>query len=227
MTLTAQVTACPPGRRRLAGRGRPATAAVLTAAAVLAAVSCSTSSTPGRPVTAGSAHAPLATARPAPAAALARPLPRARPNRLQIPMIGVDTALIDLGLERDGTLQVPPDGTRAGWFTGAPSPGERGPAVITGHVDWAGHQGVFYDLRRLKAGAPITIVRQDGSTAVFIVTGTQQVPKGTFPTRAVYGDVNHPALRLITCGGSFDHTAHSYRDNIVVYADLLTTRTST
>ena len=86
---------------------------------------------------------------------------------------------------------------------------------------------MFYDLRRLKAGASITIVRQDGSTAVFQVTGTQQVPKGTFPTRAVYGDVDHPALRLITCGGSFDHTAHSYRDNIVVYADLLTTRTST
>ena len=59
--------------------------------------------------------------------------------RLQIPAIGVDTALIDLGLQRDGTLQVPPDGTRAGWFTGAPSPGERGPAVMTGHVDWAGH----------------------------------------------------------------------------------------
>jgi sortase (surface protein transpeptidase) len=142
---------------------------------------------------------------------------------LQIPAIGVDTALIDLGLQRDGTLQVPPDGTRAGWFTGAPSPGERGPAVMTGHVDWAGHEGVFYDLRHLRVGARIMVARQDGSTAVFGVTGTQQVGKGTFPTRAVYDDVDHPALRLITCGGSFDNTAHSYRDNIVVFADLLTT----
>jgi len=85
---------------------------------------------------------------------------------------------------------------------------------------------VFYTRRHLPVGAQITVARQDGSTAVVGVTGTQQVQQGTFPARAVYDDVHHPALRLITCGGSFDHTAHSYRDNIVVFADLLTTRTT-
>ncbi len=228
------------GRPAAPGRVRTVTA-VLSIGAVLATTSCSTSPAPGLPIAAGQANAgpteagsaaaaPIAKATQAgaaPAAPVARALPRSRPVRLQIPAIGVDTALIDLGLQRDGTLQVPPDGTRAGWFTGAPSPGERGPAVMTGHVDWAGHEGVFYDLRHLQLGARITVTRRDGSTAVFGVTGTQQVPKGTFPTRAVYDDVDHPALRLITCGGSFDHTAHSYRDNIVVFADLLTTQAST
>jgi len=86
---------------------------------------------------------------------------------------------------------------------------------------------VFYDLRHLQVGARLTVTRRDGSTAVFAVTRVQQVPKGSFPTQQVYGDVDHPALRLITCGGSFDHSAHSYRDNIVVFADLLTTHAST
>jgi len=145
--------------------------------------------------------------------------------RLKIPSIGVDTPLIDLAVTPDGTLQVPPDGTHAGWFTGAPTPGERGPAIMTGHVDWNG-KGVFFDLHQLTDGKHIEVTRQDGSTAVFAVTRVQQVPKGSFPTQQVYGDVDHPALRLITCGGSFDHSAHSYRDNIVVFADLITTPTA-
>jgi len=202
-------------------------AAVLTAGAVLATTSCSTSPA-AKPAVAGV----LASAKPTEAggprnATVTRTLARSRPVRLQIPAIGVDTALIDLGLQRDGTLQVPPDGTRAGWFTGAPTPGERGPAVMSGHVDWAGQEGVFYNLRHLKVAARITVTRQDGSTAVFGVIATQQVSKDAFPTRAVYGDVNHAALRLITCGGSFDRAAHSYRDNIVVFADLLTTHSTT
>ncbi len=210
------------GRPPAPGRVRTVTA-VLSIGAVLATASCLTSLTPGPPVATVQGNAGPTEAGSAPAAPVVRPLPPSRPVRFQIPAIRVDTALIDLGLQRDGTLQVPPDGTRAGWFTGAPSPGERGPAVMTGHVDWAGHQGVFYDLRHLPVGARITVSRRDGSTAVFNVTGTQQVRKGSFPTRAVYDDIDHPALRLITCGGSFDHTAHSYRDNIVVFADLLNT----
>jgi len=38
----------------------------------------------------------------------------------------------------------------AGWYTGAPTPGELGPAIITGHVDWGGHPGVFFNLRNLN-----------------------------------------------------------------------------
>ena len=71
-------------------------------------------------------------------------MPGSRPVRLQIPALGVDTGLLDLGLRDDGTLEVPPDGASVGWFTGGPSPGALGPAVIVGHVDWAGELGLFY-----------------------------------------------------------------------------------
>ncbi len=200
-------------------------ALALTAGGALGAVSCSAAPRPrAEPPTARPAYSAPATAAPAHGRAAAA-LTRSVPVRLKIPSIGVDTPLIDLAVTPDGTLQVPPDGTRAGWFTGAPTPGERGPAIMTGHVDWNG-KGVFFDLHQLSDGKRIEVTRQDGSTAVFAVTRVQQVPKGSFPTQQVYGDVDHPALRLITCGGSFDHSAHSYRDNIVVFADLITTSTA-
>jgi hypothetical protein len=116
---------------------------------------------------------------------------------------------------------VPPSGFPAGWYTGAPTPGQLGPAIVAGHVDWNGHPGVFYNLRDLKSGATITIARQDGSTALFRVLGVQQFPKDHFPTEAVYGNLSYAGLRLITCGGSFDRHARSYEDNIVAFAQLV------
>jgi hypothetical protein len=154
----------------------------------------------------------------------AAPMTRSTPIRVQIPAIGVNSALMQLGLRGDGSLQVPPAGFPAGWYTGAPTPGERGPAIIAGHVDWGGQPGVFYHLRDVPPDAEVTVTRQDGSAAVFRVTQVNEYPKAQFPTEVVYGDLDHAGLRLITCGGVFDRQAHSYEDNIVVFADLVATR---
>ena len=147
--------------------------------------------------------------------------PTSPPVRLQVPAIGVDSELMALGLEDDGSLEVPPDGFPAGWFTGARMPGGVGPAVMAGHVDWGGSPGVFYDLHSLVPGDEITVTRADGSAVAFAVASVEQFPKDAFPTAAVYGDLDHPGLRLITCGGSFDRAERSYEDNIVVFADLV------
>ena len=148
-------------------------------------------------------------------------LSRSRPVRLQIPAIGVDSELMQLGLLADGSLQVPPAGFPAGWYTGAPTPGERGPAVLAGHVDWNGRPGVFYDLRRLRVRDEVRVQREDGTVARFRVVRIAQFPKRVFPTALVYGNLDHAGLRLITCGGSFDRSARSYRDNLVAFADLV------
>jgi sortase (surface protein transpeptidase) len=153
--------------------------------------------------------------------AVAGTMTAATPVRLQIPSIGVDSELMDLGLQADGTLQVPPGGFPAGWYTGAPTPGELGPAIIAGHVDWGGQPGVFFDLRELSTGDEIAITRDDGSTARFRVTHVEQFAKDAFPTQAVYGNLDHAGLRLITCGGSFDPQMRSYNDNLVVFAELI------
>jgi hypothetical protein len=146
------------------------------------------------------------------------------PVRLRIPAIGVDTGLMQLGLQSDGSLEVPPEGFPAGWYTEAPTPGELGPAIIAGHVDWDGSPGVFFALRDLTPGTEIAVEREDGSTALFQVQSVEQFAKGAFPTNAVYADLDHAGLRLITCGGSFDRSARSYSDNIVVFAALSSSR---
>jgi hypothetical protein len=167
--------------------------------------------------------APVTTTSAVPTVSAPLTMAASAPVRLQIPAIGVDSPLIDLGLQDDGTMQVPAKGFPAGWFTGAPSPGELGPAVLAGHVDWGGSPGVFYDLRKVAVGNEIAVSRADGSTAVFRVTQVGQYAKDAFPTGAVYGDLDHAGLRVITCGGDFDHAAHSYEDNTVVFADLVAT----
>jgi hypothetical protein len=171
---------------------------------------------------ASTADPPAGPRPPAPASVIATaPLAAAAPVRLRIPAIDVDSALIRLGLQPDGTLQVPADGSVAGWFTGAPTPGERGPAVLAAHVDWNHAPGVFFDLRDLEPGDEVAVDRADGRTARFVVLGVEQYPKDAFPTERVYGDIDHAGLRLITCGGEFDRVARSYRDNVVVYAGLV------
>ena len=144
----------------------------------------------------------------------------ARPVWLSIPVIGVRTSLVDLGLRSNGTLQVPSSTAVAGWYTGSPRPGAVGAAVIAGHVDSRSGLGIFFWLRDLRPGDRIYVGRADGTMAVFTVTAVRKVAKDLFPTAAVYGPVPDPELRLITCGGVFDRSLGSYLSNIVVFARL-------
>jgi LPXTG-site transpeptidase (sortase) family protein len=161
----------------------------------------------------------VAAANPGPAKGPAA-LPASPPTGVEIPKIGAKSTLVPLGLNQDGTVEVPPVSTpmQAGWYTQAPTPGEIGPAVILGHVDGNKQPGIFYRWKELAKGDEVRVSRTDGTTARFTVTKVDQVSKKDFPTDQVYGDVTDAELRLITCGGTFDHTAHSYEDNIIVYA---------
>jgi hypothetical protein len=200
-----------------------AAVAAISAAVIIGTAGCSGQSgtAPAPPASATSrvqrspAPAPRSTSAPV---VVAAHLERSVPLRLLIPAIGVNTPLMDLGQKSDGTLQVPPSGFPAGWYTGAPTPGQLGPAIIVGHIDWNG-PGVFFRLHALRPGDEVTVTRTDGSRPVFRVSRVAQFPKSAFPTTLVYGNINHPGLRLITCGGSF--TSGSYVDDIVVFADFV------
>jgi Sortase domain len=144
----------------------------------------------------------------------------AEPVSLTIPAIGVRTRLVHLGLNRNGTLQVPSSTAVAGWYTGSPRPGATGAAVIAGHVDSRTALGVFYWLRALRPGDRVYVKRADGTMAVFTVTRVRTYPKDKFPTAAVYGPVPDAELRLITCGGTFDWSTGHYLSNVVVFARL-------
>ncbi|HJU00012.1 MAG TPA: class F sortase, partial [Actinomycetes bacterium] len=145
------------------------------------------------------------------------------PVRLRIPAIGVDTGLQRLGRDRNGSVEVPSGRHKwdqAGWYAGGARPGDPGSAVMLGHVDSTAGPAVFYRLRELRPGDRVEVVGADGSTVRFAVTRTEQYPKTRFPTDDVYYPDLTPRLRLVTCGGSFDPAAGSYRSNVIVFARL-------
>lgn len=156
-------------------------------------------------------------------------LPASNPTGIAIPSIGVLSRVQSLGLNPDGTMQVPQPGplyNEAGWYHYSPTPGQLGPSVIIGHIDSAaGGPSVFYRLGALEPGSVIDVARADGSLAVFTVSGVRQYPKAQFPSATIYGNTNFAALRLITCGGAFDAASGHYLENIVVFASLTSAST--
>jgi hypothetical protein len=225
VTMAVLATGCGSGGSSKAVNTAPPTAAVATS--VVASPSdamVSASAAPESSAVASAAVSAAASSNPAALTGLtlgAPPLTKSTPVRITVPTIGVDSTLMNLGLLADGSLQVPPSGFPAGWYTGAPTPGQLGPAIIVGHIDWGGHPGVFYRLRDLKPGAEIDVTRADGSVAVFRVSSVQEFSKDAFPTKLVYGNTAYAGLRLITCGGAFDSALHSYEDDIVAFAELV------
>ncbi len=176
-------------------------------------------STPAlRPVAAGMAALPAPTGPIAAPPQSAQAAAVASPVSLTIPLIGVKTQLITLGLAASGALQVPSTTSVAGWYTGSPRPGAVGSAIIVGHIDSQSGPGVFYRLSELSRGNDIYVKRADGTTAEFRVTTVQTYLKDQFPTETVYGPTPDAELRMITCGGAFDPATGHYLSNIVVYA---------
>ena len=140
---------------------------------------------------------------------------------VDIQKIGVQSTLAPMGLNPDKTIQTPSldEVQQAGYFTEGPKPGDVGPAVIVGHINGKGKQGVFARLDELKAGDKVTVTR-DGKPLTFTVKRTQTVEKNKFPTAEVYSDTKDAELRLITCGGDLDRSAHSYKSNVIAFATL-------
>ncbi|MEE1670190.1 class F sortase [Streptomyces sp. WAC07094] len=146
-------------------------------------------------------------------------------SRVRIPAIQVDAPVVPVGLDASGWVSAPPpeDTNLAGWFTGGVSPGEKGTAVIVGHVDNDVGPAVFYGLGALKQRDRVEVRRLDGKTAVFEVYGNEVFDKKNFPGGRVYGNKGAPELRVITCGGGFSEE-HGYAGNVVVFARMVEVR---
>jgi hypothetical protein len=154
-------------------------------------------------------------------------LRRSLPVSVDIPAIGVHSALLHLGVNSDGTIQVPSLFGRAdlaAWYKYSVTPGQIGASVIEGHVD--SHQGpaVFYRLGALRPGNRVDVKLADGITAVFRVTGVRDYAKSHFPAKTIYGASRYATLHLITCGGAFDYDTGHYLSSTVVFASLASSR---
>ncbi|MFJ4902293.1 class F sortase [Streptomyces sp. NPDC088727] len=204
----------------------PAAAAGLGMLLIYNSVGSPADDKPPAPPAAAAPAAPV----PAPASASAAPrtadtgpsLPRSVPQRLRIPAIAVDAPFTPLSIGSSGRLDAPPpnDKNLAGWFKDGVTPGERGAAIVAGHVDTTTGPAIFLQLRFLQPGATVDITRTDGTVATFKVDTVETFSKAKFPDKRVYADTPDAQLRLITCGGNYDRTVKDYEDNVVVFAHL-------
>jgi hypothetical protein len=154
-------------------------------------------------------------------------LRRSPPVRVRIPAIGVDSSLLHLGVNANGTMRVPSlttDASEAAWFKYSATPGQLGVSVIEGHVDSYLGPAVFFRLGALRPGDRVDVRLADGVTAIFRVTGVRQYLKSHYPAKTIYGTTRRAALRLITCGGSFDYATRHYLSSTVVFASLTASR---
>jgi hypothetical protein len=217
--LLVGVVALTVGLRGWDGPPQPSSAPVPTATHT-PSTSPSTA-TSGSPSPTPSTSATSGPATPVPPASIGPFLAAAAPTRIDIPSIGLhSTALVGLEIGTDGTLTPPATAQQVGWWTGGPTPGQLGPAVIGAHVDSKQGPGVFYRLGAMRKGERFTLARVDGSVLTFVVDKVASYAKDAFPTEEVYrGAFDRSEIRLITCGGTFDPVKH-YLDNVVVFGHL-------
>lgn len=149
-------------------------------------------------------------------------LAKSVPTSVRIERLGINYPTIQVGKLADGTMETPPVlESVTGWYKHSPTPGEVGPSVIVGHVDSYKGPSVFWRLREAVAGDIIEVTRADGSTVKFKVESLKQFDQSNFPTAEVYGNTKDAALRLITCGGTFNKATQQYSENTVVFARIL------
>ncbi|MFF9868885.1 class F sortase [Streptomyces sp. NPDC013953] len=222
MNARPQVDPAPPSRKRWPRRLLSLVLPVFALAVV--ALNWTGPTSPPAPAPAPVASRPAV---PAPSAsstvkAQSFSLPRSVPTRLLIPSIDVDAPFTELSIGSSGRLNAPPpdDTNLVGWFAGGASPGERGTAIVAGHLDTTTSPAVFARLSTLSPGDTVDVVRKDGTTATFVVDDIDNFPQDDFPDDRVYADTPDAQLRLITCGGSYDRSKKRYTENTVVFAHL-------
>lgn len=236
MAATAPEDGLRRGRHRSTGRRGPrggllgVVGAALAGTGLIAAAFLVAPAAPPQPTDEVSGRYQLADPDRRPDARGVRPLDRSAPVRVKIPTIKLDAVVVTVGTNPDGSLEVPelrhPQLT--GWYRYGPSPGERGNAVIVGHVDSrASGPAVFYELGGLKPGTKIEVVRLDGSVATFTVDVVKSFPKDEFPANRIYGATDEMGLRLVTCGPPYDADDRDYLNNVVVFATLTKTKPKT
>ena len=189
-----------------------------TVLAGLVLVGCGATPAPPAPVVpaALTATAPA----PAPATAASDPGNVAPPARIRLPSLGVDTAVVAVGVDARGEMAVPEDVKETGWYRFGPAPGSAtGSSVVSGHVDdKLQGRGAFYRLVDLAVGDPVVVTTAAGADLAFRVSAVRRIPKSTLPVDELFARDGPPHLTLVTCGGAFDRALGSYRDNVVVTA---------
>lgn len=198
--------------------------AVLICAGALFLAACSSDTTvqqasilePPERLSSGVASSPTATATTA-------PLDSMQPVLLSVPSIGINASIERVGALANGEMATPTQNpwVDAGWYSAGPHPGERGSAVIDGHLDRpGGSPAVFWYLRDVHAGDAVYVTERDGKQLRFHVTHVAYYTPQNAPLQDIFGNNSGIYLNLITCAGDWIPDQHQTTLRLVVYTTM-------
>lgn len=149
------------------------------------------------------------------------PDPIGSPVRFFIPKIGVDAPVEAVGTDIQGTMSLPQSLSTVGWYREGFKPGQKGNAVIAGHLDSAtGETAIFYHLGNLEPGDTMNVLDEKGAFYTFTVTEKNVYPYNEVPIEYVFGESPNKVLNLITCTGVWNWQTQNYSHRMIVRAVL-------
>lgn len=144
----------------------------------------------------------------------------AAPVRLIIPSIGIDTAIVGVGVDESGAMAVPSGSSNTvGWYDGGVVPGDAGSAVLDAHVFAA-----FAALHNIQVGDDVYVVTASGERLRFVVQQEQTLPLSSLSPSQLFRSSETRDLNLITCAGSLTRDRSTYDHRLIVYATLVDQR---
>ena len=142
------------------------------------------------------------------------------PLGVAIDKLGVRALVDPVGIYEDGSVEIPEDVSRVGWYRFGSDPAQGGGStVIVGHRDGFDRgAGAFYSISGLDVGDVIDVELADGSLREYEVVAREVVAKNLLPTSDLFAENGPERLTLISCIGYFDRDGDGYRENVVVTA---------
>ncbi len=144
------------------------------------------------------------------------------PRTLSIPSLNINAPIIQVGITLAGAMATPKSFKEVGWYKYGVMPGERGSAVIAGHVNnGLGLSGVFTDLSKLKVGDSVEVIDVSGNVLSFEVEKTVLYDYKTADTSGIFSSTDDAVrLNLITCDGDWIQNEKTYDKRLVVFTKL-------
>jgi len=144
--------------------------------------------------------------------------PLALPLRLVVPRLGVDAPIVAVGLTHDGAMDVPQHAGEVGWYQYSARPGTKGNAILAGHLDWYGVEGVFRRLVELGKGDAVVVRAADGQERPYAIEWLREFDVASAPVAEIFEPLAVPALTLITCSGRWNPLTRRYDRRVVARA---------
>ena len=143
------------------------------------------------------------------------------PVRLEIPKLNIKAEVEQVGMDSQKRMGVPKDADKVAWYQLGYKPGEKGSAVISGHLDRVGGSpAVFYKLSSLQKG-DMVLVYGESQMLMFKVIEVQTYPYDQVPLQQVFNTKGKILLNLITCAGVYDTINQNYSERTVVYTEFV------